>query len=58
MPKQHINHRPLSNIAQRKGKSSQLGNLVNGWATSLMTPQEKALHKAKGRQEKKIKSNE
>lgn len=47
--------RPLSRIAERKGKSSQLGNLVNGWKSSLQSSHEKALDKSKRRHENKVK---
>lgn len=47
--------RPLSRIAERKGGGSQLGNMVNGWASSLKSPHEKALDKSKRRHESKAK---
>lgn len=54
--KHTANHpRPLSKIAERKGKGSQLHNVVNGWATSLKSPHEKALDKSIRRHENKAK---
>lgn len=38
--------RPLSKIADRKGSSSQLHHVVNGWKHSMMTPRQKALDKS------------
>ncbi len=45
--------RPLSSIADRKGKRSQLGNLVQGWKHSMMNPKQKAIDKALRRQQDK-----
>lgn len=47
--------RPLSSIARRKGKSSQLVNLVQGWKHSIMSPRQKALDKSIRRQGEKKK---
>lgn len=46
-------HNPLSNISKRKGKSSQLGNLVQDWKHSMMSPHEKALDKSVRRNKEK-----
>lgn len=46
-PEDKVTHYP-------KRKRVRMSQTVNKWATSLMSPHEKALHKAKGRHEKKL----
>jgi hypothetical protein len=54
-PSKRKHPRPLSSIAKRKGKGSQLSNLVQGWKHQLMSPRQKAIDKAKRRNDQKNK---
>lgn len=52
-PTKRKHPRPLSKLAERKGKNSQLKNLVQGWKHSMMNPKQKAIDKALRRHSQK-----
>lgn len=52
-PHKRVHPRPLSSVIHRKGGSSQLSNVVQGWKHSMMSPHQKALDKAVRRHSEK-----